>query len=112
MRVLHDRSDLVLSGLSAAAAYDLGIVGPDAIDAYVPARLVASLRREHALEPMSGPESNVVLRAVPDRAWLLGGRRFAPLAKVAADLSSSVDPRLARVGAELIARIDSDRKAT
>jgi hypothetical protein len=59
---------------------------------------------------MSGPESNVVLRAVPDGSWLLGGRRFAPLAKVAVDLCSYADPRVARVGADLVARIDRDRK--
>jgi hypothetical protein len=111
LRALRDRADLVLSGPSAAAAYDLGLVGPDAIDAYVPARLIAPLQREHALERMSGPASNVILRAVPDSAWLLGGRRFAPFAAVAVDLCSYVDPRAARVGAELVARIDSDRRA-
>jgi hypothetical protein len=111
LRALRDRSDLVLSGPSAAAAYDLGLVGPDAIDAYVPASHIASLRREHALQLMSGPESNVVLRAVPDGAWLLRGRRFAPLAAVAVDLCSYADPRAARVGAELVARIDRDMKA-
>lgn len=111
LRALRDRADLVLSGPSAAAAYDLGLVGTDAIDAYAPARLIASLQREHALERMSGPESNVILRAVPDSAWLLGDRRFAPLAAVAVDLFSYADPRAARVGAELLARIDRDRKA-
>jgi hypothetical protein len=34
LRALHDRTDLVLSGPSAAAAYDLGLVGSDAVDAY------------------------------------------------------------------------------
>lgn len=111
LRALHECADLVLSGLSAAAAYDLGLVGPDAIDAYVPVSRVGSLQREHALTPMSGPESNVILRAVSDSAWLLDGRRFAPIAKVAVDLSSYPDPRAARVGAGLIARIDRDRKA-
>jgi hypothetical protein len=110
LRALRDRADLVLSGPSAAPAYALGLVGTDAVDAYVPERLIASLRREHALEAMSGPESNVVLRAVPDGSWLLGGRRFAPLAKVAVDLCSYADPRVARVGADLVARIDRDRK--
>ncbi len=93
LRALRDRGDLVFSGPSAAAAYDLGLVGADAIDAYVSARLIGPLQREHALERMSGPESNVVLRAVPDGAWLLNDRRFAPLAAVAVDLCSYAEPR-------------------
>lgn len=111
LRALRERPDLVLSGPSAAAAYDLGLVGPDAIDAYAPASRIASLQREHALERMSGAESNVILRAVPDSAWLLSDRRFAPLAAVAVDLCSYPDPRASRVGARLLARIDRDRKA-
>lgn len=111
LRALHERSDLVLSGPSAAAAYDLGLVGSDAIDAYAPSSLIASLQREHAMERMSGPESNVVLRAVPDDAWLLDGRRSAPLAAVAVDLCSYADPRAARIGADVLARIDRDLKA-
>ncbi len=54
LRALRDHADLVLSGPSAAAAYDLGLVGSHAIDAYVPASRIASLQREHALERMSG----------------------------------------------------------
>jgi hypothetical protein len=111
LQALHDRADLALSGPSAAAAYDLGLVGSDAIDAYVPACLIAPLQREHALERMSGPEANVVLRVVPDDAWLLDGRRFAPLAAVTVDLSLYGDPRAARVGADVIVRIDRDVKA-
>ncbi len=111
LRALGDRADLALSGPSAAAAYDLRLVGPNAIDAYVPAGVLASLLREHALERMSGPESNVILRAVPDGAWLLNDRRFAPPAAVAVDLCSYADPRAARVGAELVARIDRDMRA-
>ncbi len=111
LRALRDRTDLALSGPSAAAKHDLGLVGSDALDAYVPASLVAPLQRGHALESMSGPESNVVLRAVPDDAWLLGGRRFAPLAAVAIDLSNYADPRAARIGAEVLASIDGEMKA-
>lgn len=111
LRALRDRSDVVLSGPSAAASHHLGLVGSDAIDAYVPARLMASLQREHALERMSGPESNVVLRAVPDGAWFLSPRRFAPLAAVAIDLWSYADPRAARIGGDVVARIDRGVRA-
>jgi hypothetical protein len=65
----------------------------------------------YAAESMSGPEVNVVLRAVADDAWSLNGRRFAPLAAVAVDLCSYADPRAARVGAETIAGIDRDMRA-
>jgi hypothetical protein len=108
LRALRNRSELVLSGPSAAAAYDLGLVGTDAIDAYIPANLSSLLQREHALEPASEAAANVLLRAVPDDAWLLHGRSFAPLAAVALDLRSYADPRAARVGAEMVARIDRD----
>lgn len=111
LQALRECPALALSGASAAAAYDLGLVGSDAIDAYVPAHRVASLQREHAMEPMSGPESNVILRAVPDGAWLLDGRRFAPLSAVAVDLCSYADPRATRIGADLIARIDRDLRS-
>jgi excisionase family DNA binding protein len=112
LRALHDRADLVLSGASAAAAYDLGLVGPDSVDAYVPASLIASLQNEHALQRMSGPESNVILRAVPDNAWFIDDRQYAPLAKVAVDLCSYPDPRAARVGAKVVAKLDRAVKAT
>ncbi len=111
LQALHERFDVVLSGASAASAYQLGLVGSDAIDAYVPLSLVASLEREHTLERMPGSEANVILRAVPDSAWLLDGRRFAPLAAVAVDLQSYANPRAARIGIDGLASIDHGRNA-
>jgi excisionase family DNA binding protein len=111
LRALRDRHDLVLSGPSAAGAYHLDLVGSNAIDAYIPARLASSIQREHALEPVPRAESNVILRVVPHDAWLLEGRRFAPLAKVAVDLCSYPDPRAARTGAELVGDIDHKARA-
>lgn len=108
LRVLRERREVVLSGASAAAAYDLGLIGSDAIDAYAPSGLIASLEREHGLQRISAPESNLILRAVPDNAWLLAGRRFAPLAAVAVDLCSYAEPRARRAGTRLLARIDAD----
>ena len=52
-----------------------------------------------------------MLRGVPDGAWLLEGRRVAPLAAVGLDLSAYADSRAARVGAEVIARLDREREA-
>lgn len=108
LSALSRRADIALSGPSAAGVYDLGLAGSNALDAYVPASLARVLRDEHALEATSGPESNVILRVVPDDAWLLSGRRYAPLAAVAIDLCGYPDPRAARVGAELVARIDRE----
>jgi len=42
-----------------------------------------ALERGHALEPASQADANVILRVVPDAAWMLSGRRVAPLAAVA-----------------------------
>jgi hypothetical protein len=106
LSALGARADIVLSGPSAAGSHGLGLAGSNVVDAYVPASLAPSLRDEHALEAMSGPESNVILRVVPDDAWLIDGRRYAPLAAVAIDLCSYADPRASRVGAELVARLD------
>lgn len=112
LRVLRDRPQVALSGSSAAGAYDLGLVAPDTVDAYVPGRLISVLERDHALEPASPAESNLVLRAVEDDAWLLDGRRVAPLAAVALDLASYPDPRSARTGTEALARLDSEREVS
>lgn len=105
MRALHERGEIVLSGASAAAAYEIGLVGSDAVDAYAPAGFIASLERAHGLQRVPGPESNVVLRAVPDEAWVLDGLRFAPAAAVALDLCSYSDPRARRAGASFVANV-------
>lgn len=111
LRALRERDDVALGGASAAASYDLGLVGGDVVDVYVRAGLAERVMREHALQPVSGAESNVVLRVVPDEAWLLDGRRVAPLAAVALDLWAYPEPRASRVGDEVIARLDHDRRA-
>ena len=54
------------------------------------------------MEEASSSHANVILRAVPDEAWLLDGRRIAPRAAVAMDLASYPDPRSSRVGTELL----------
>lgn len=111
MRALYERGAIVLSGASAAAAYEIGLVGSDAVDAYVPAGLVAALERAHRLQRVSAPESNVILRAVPDEAWVLDGLRFAPAAAVALDLLSYADPRARRAGASLVAGVARERRS-
>jgi excisionase family DNA binding protein len=99
LRMLRNEKDCALSGSSAAGAYDLELVGPDTIDAYVPEQRVADLIDEHALDAASPASANVILRAVPDDAWLLSDRRVAPLAAVALD----------RVGKGLLDQLDRER---
>jgi hypothetical protein len=109
LRALRERDDLALSGSSVSGAYELGLVAPDALDAYAPALLIATLERDHALEPAPAAEANVILRVVPDAAWMLRDRRVAPLAAVALDLASYPDPRSGRAGEKLLKRLDRER---
>jgi hypothetical protein len=111
LRALRERQELVFSGSSAAGAHQLELVAPDAIDAYVPASRLEPLIKDHALGPASATSANVILRAVPDDAWLLAGRRVAPIAAVALDLATYPDPRSSRVGIALLDRFDRERKS-
>jgi len=109
LRALRKRDDFAHSGSSASGAYELGLVAPDALDAYVCAQSIAALERDHDLELAPGAEANVILRVVPDDAWILAGRRVAPVAAVALDLASYPDPRSGRAGEKLLKRLDRER---
>lgn len=100
---------LVLTGSSAAASLKLGLAAPDTIDAYIPARSAEAIVEEYGLEPAAAARANVMLRLVPDEAWVLSGRAVAPRAAVGIDLAGYADPRSARAGAELLARLDVER---
>ena len=102
LRALRGDDALVLTGSSAAGALRLELAAPDAIDAYLPLRRLDQIVSGHALQEAPSSQANVTLRAVPDEAWLLDGRRIAPRAAVALDLTSYVDPRSSRVGTELL----------
>ncbi len=110
LRVLHRDRELWLTGSSAAGALGLRLLGPDTLDAYIPSRRLRSVIDEHALETVPSAQANVILREVPDDAWLPGERRVAPAAAVALDLADYPDPRSARAGTKLIAKLDSDRE--
>lgn len=106
LRALHERNDVVWGGLSAAGGHDLGLLSDDRVDAYLPASLLPSIVSDHALALVRRRDANVILRAVPDDAWLLDAPGLAPAAAVALNLADDADPRLARVGHELIAKLD------
>lgn len=112
LRALHANDALVLSGSSAAGALELELLAPDAVDAYVPAHRLDALVREYGLEAAPESRASISLRVVPDDAWVLTDRRIAPQAAVALDLASYPDPRSARVGMELLERLDRGSERT
>jgi excisionase family DNA binding protein len=109
LRRLRDVDELVLSGSSAAGQLKLELLAPDTVDAYVPAGRMDEVASQYDLEPVAANEANVILRAVPDDAWLLEDRQVAPRAAVGLDLASYPDSRSARVGAEVLAALDAAR---
>jgi hypothetical protein len=112
LRALRKSKDIVLSGSSAAGVLDLPLAAPDAIDAYVRASRKNELIREFGLEEIDEVgQDNVILRAVPDNAWMLDDRSAAPVAAVALDLSFYPDSRSARIGKDLLKRADKQARA-
>jgi len=113
LRRLRNRPDLVRSGISAAGDYQLKLAPAEEVDAYVRAKAVKRLQREHALEPVELGRGNVVLRVVPDAAWEMGSKdRVAPIAAVAVDLADDPDSRSARAGQRLVERLDQRLRAS
>jgi hypothetical protein len=112
LRALRKSKDIVLSGSSAAGVLDLPLAAPDAIDAYVRASRKNELIREFGLEEIDKVgQDNVILRAVPDNAWMLDDRSAAPVAAVALDLSFYPDSRSARIGNDLLKQADKQARA-
>ena len=101
---------VVASGSSAAGKLGLELAAPNTLDAYVPELKLDGLIREHALEPARPSRANLTLRAVPREAWMIGGRKLAPPAAVALDLTSYPDSRSARVGQEMLSDLEHGRR--
>lgn len=106
LRRLAADDDIVLSGVSAAATYELDLVAGDEIDGYVRSSLLGEVRSRFALSDTDGQPGNVTLRVVPDHAWHLVDD--APLAAVALDLAEEADPRSARLGGAALRRLDAE----
>jgi excisionase family DNA binding protein len=112
LRRVRERDDVMLAGTSAAGGYHLDLLSGDSVDVYLPASQAPEVERQHALQPADRTDANVVLRLVPDDAWaLLAGRRLAPLAAVAISLAEDPDPRAARVGRDVIAKLSESGTA-
>jgi hypothetical protein len=106
LRRLREDDAVVLTGSSAAGELGLALAVPDTVDVYVPVERLEPLVVEYGLEHSPVAQANVVVRAVPEGAWFLDGRRVAPAAAVGLDLAGYPDSRSSRVGAELLARLD------
>lgn len=106
--VLEDPA-LVRSGISAAGAYGFDLVSGSEADGYLRAGALKKFAAGHALAPV-GPEGNVRLRLVPDRAWrFLAAAPIAPAAAVALDLAEDPDPRSSRAGRAALQDLDRRR---
>ena len=111
LRALREEDGIVRSGSSAAAELGLKLLSPDALDAYVPAAKLAALIRRHGLQETAEGDASVLLREVPDDAWMLQQRRVAPPAAVGLDLASYADSRSSRAGLQLLGEIADERPA-
>lgn len=116
---LLDDPALVRSGISAAGAHGFDLVSGQEADGYLLASALGKFAASHALSPV-GPEGNIRLRLVPDKAWrFLDGAPIAPVAAVALDLAEDPDPRSSQAGRAALhdlkrhpdARLDERRAA-
>jgi hypothetical protein len=98
---LCDRSNVLLSGASAADA--VGLLGDaGGVEIYAARDERSAIVAEHALMPDGG---DVTVRWVPQRVWdqLDISRRVAPRAAVLVDLLEGDDPRGRREAARALA---------
>jgi hypothetical protein len=111
--IAHVLSDprLVPSGISAALTVGLDVMSGNEADGYISASDLERFVHEHALDPASSFDANVVLRVVPKDVWadFLAGSDHAPEAAVALDLVDEVDSRSRAAGEGLLGRLDRAR---
>jgi excisionase family DNA binding protein len=81
---------LMRSGISAASAHGLDVIGSDAVEGYVDRNSMEHLVRRFHMQPSDRP--NVVLRVVDDDSPIRG-RKVAPFAAAILDLFESGEPR-------------------
>lgn len=107
IRYLLEDPRLVRSGISAAADHEFGLVSGQEVDAYVRARNLPQLKRDHAMQAADLAEGNVVLRIVANSDWHLEDQPVAPVAAVALDLAEDPNPRSRRIGMARLRQIDA-----
>lgn len=97
---------LMLTGVSAASALRLGLVGgTDEVDAYADHTLLDDIVERYRMRPSADP--NVTLRASPEIGWEWPPASIAPRPAVALDLLDHAEPRVRQVGGELLDQIGS-----
>jgi len=106
---LAEADALLLSGVSAAGTYELGLVAGEEVDAYVPHDAATAVAKRFGLEPRDAG-ANVVLRVLPRNVGAPARGPVAPLAAVAVDLAEQTEARAARVGHEILRRLDRERR--
>jgi excisionase family DNA binding protein len=106
---LAEADALCLSGASAARAYELGLVAGEEVDAYVPQDAANTVATKFGLE-LRDAGANVVLRVLPRGVGAPASGPVAPLAAVAVDLAEQPEARAARVGHEVLRRLDRERR--
>lgn len=101
---LAKESDVIRSGVSAAAEYEVDIVVSDFLEAYVPKASLAAVVSRYGLDSDS-ERPNILLRVVDDSVWPFAREMdFAPRPVVAVDLLEADDERSRRAGSELVNR--------
>ena len=85
----------------------LAVRQDDSADMYLPAAVTGRLVDRYQFAPAVGGDANVVLRVVPDDAWMLVDRELAPLAAVALDLAEHDDARTREAARRLAGRVDA-----
>jgi len=106
-------SDVVATGISAAAAYRLGLTNVGAGSAYVSATAVDRLVRDHYL--VESGSGNLTLRLVDHELHLatartIDGRRVATRLIVGVDLAEDADARTRAAGVDLIDRVLTEQR--
>lgn len=104
---LARESEVVRSGVSAAAEYGADIVASNEFEGYVRASGIEPLVRRYALDP-DAEQPNIMLRVVDDEFWsYLKAAKVAPRPVVAVDLLDADDERSRRAGVELAKALSS-----
>jgi excisionase family DNA binding protein len=103
---LRKEKGVLRSGASAADAYDIDVVAPGVVEAYVSDSRLRELERKYSLVPSERP--NVVLHSLAENLARSENDVFAPPAAAAIDLIESGDQRSARAGRELLERLEAN----
>lgn len=102
---LLEDDDLVASGVSAGASFDLDLVSGAEAEGYISSDRLDDFCERHALQAAQSEErANARLRVVPAEAWRLEGP-VAPAAAVALDLVEDSDPRSQAAGEALLKKL-------